>query len=220
MKSYLTQAGLSLLQSRLSTLPQPPDLSFTGFQIGTQSNFVPDNTMDQAQGEIILDNRSNAQSVKITYVHTHEIVCSAVLDRDSEFFTIGHILFFINDTPTLWLVAPSNVLKFKTNPISHFAGDKLYLSLVFRFPYIKKLISANSTLHANFPVYDKLSDLVVPQHVLADQSVVNTLGSYYAKDKPAIAFRSDGQWLSAPTIDKLNNPSLFTISSGRTTTGV
>jgi hypothetical protein len=221
MKSYLADAGLSVLQYALTVLTEPPSVRLTGVQVGSQAGFVPDAGMVQAQGTMLVDRRQDPTSVKVTKIYTHEAIITAILDRDVEFMNVGNVLFFMNDAPTLWLISDTAFPKLGTNPVSHFAGDKCYLPIVFRFPYIEKLLvqDASNALQAKWPHFDKTTALTVPQQTLADQCVVEQNNLFYGQDQPYIAVRCQGSWRALPFMRQVQ-PDFFQVDGGNTVTGI
>jgi hypothetical protein len=222
MQSYLTPAGLALLQVALNTVNAIPSIKFTGLQVGSAAGFTPDSTLTTAQGDILVDAASTPAAVRLTKLQLHELILTAVIDRKIELTAVGNVLFFANNTPFLWLVADDAFPKLGLDPIAHFAGDECYLSLIFRFPYIQRLISLplENGLHAKLPVFNTTHNLTIPQHTLADQCLVEQNNLYYGGNKPFLAARSRGLWLSIPFMGKPVDKNFYKIDGGQAGTGL
>jgi hypothetical protein len=221
MKSYLAPAGLAVLQDALARLPDSPIVSFTGTQIGSGTNFIPNSSLDQAYGSLLSDKRLDKNSVKLTPVSMHEIICTTIIDRSVEYNNVGNVLFFANNVPMLWLVPNNPLVKLKTNPVTHFAGEKMTLSLVFRFPYINKLINfdEDNYLTAKFPVFESNDEVTVAAHTLSDQMVVDQNTAYYGGGKPCFGARSDLDWISSPIVNKIDYNNRLILDGGTTLSG-
>lgn len=204
MKAYIAPEAVNFLATALSTSTLN-SLVLTGYSIGSASGFVPDKTMQIAQGVVLINKVNTPRDIFITPLGLHEITITVKLDQTYAFNAVGNILIMMNNRPFLWSVARSGLSKVKTDGVAHFGGDEYYFPIVFRYPNIDKLIKKdqNTYRNANFPIFPDIEYLSPPGHTLCDQVHVEANSIAYGNDRPFIANRHDQVWRSTPLMEKL-----------------
>jgi hypothetical protein len=218
MKIYLTEQGAALLQnSQINAIPKP---FITGSQVYSAYGFVPDTTLPNP-AFLLIDNRTNANSVKYTPINMHELLLSVFVDQTFEFAQIGSIVLFMQDQPFLWSVSDTPLGKLKTNPISHFAGDEYFFDYLLKYAYISEIIDLSNLNPriAKFPDFLTIADVTIPPHTLANQAVIEQNTLFYGNNRPAVLSRGEfNNWIGIPFMNPLDT-NLYKVDSGSTLSG-
>lgn len=218
MQLYLLEAGYALLKAIKKGSRSP--LPLTGSQIGSDFGFEPTASQNNAVGSLLVDNRTQPQSVRYTLVGRHEIILSVHLDQTLEFDHIGNAFIYLNDNPLLALVSPIALPKKKIDNERHFSGDEYYLAAVFRYPYIRDLLALrpDQALHATFLNVPDMTQIPIPEQSRYEQIVIGDNGLPFGGHKPAVGFRVGAKgWYGNPLINTMDR--VYGIDGGSTVAG-